>query len=165
MKYAKLTEGILEFAPQNKGAIINYNTNVELMKADGYKLFVEVEKPVTNRIYHIGYEEISNKIQEVIIYDETQEEADQREAQQETERINNLTMTPLDFIKVLQAFGLSLQKINEFLESNLDIKMQLTYCSNVYCGVVKSFLPKTIDELVITPEMVEQAFKTKNGVD
>lgn len=82
---------------------------------------------------------------------------------QEQERVNNLTMTPLDFIKVLQSFGLSLVKINEFLESNLDIKMQLTYCSNVYCGVVKSFLPMTIDEITITPEMAEQAFKLKNG--
>ena len=82
---------------------------------------------------------------------------------QEQERVNNLTMTPLDFIKVLQSFGLSLQKINEFLESNLEIKMQLTYCSNVYCGVVKSFLPMTIDGITITPEMAEQAFKLKNG--
>ena len=83
--------------------------------------------------------------------------------QQKQERVNNLTMTPLDFIKVLQSFGLTLQKINEFLESNLDIKMQLTYCSNVYCGVVKSFLPMTIDEITITPEMAELAFKAKNG--
>lgn len=85
------------------------------------------------------------------------------EQAKEQERINNLTMTPLDFIKVLQSFGLSLQKINEFLESNLEIKMQLTYCSNVYCGVVKSFLPMTIDEITITPEMAEQAFKLKNS--
>lgn len=85
------------------------------------------------------------------------------EQAKEQERINNLTMTPLDFIKVLQSFGLSLQKINEFLESNLEIKMQLTYCSNVYCGVVKSFLPMTIEGITITPEMVEQAFKAKNS--
>lgn len=88
---------------------------------------------------------------------------EQEKQAQEQERVNNLTMTPLDFIKVLQSFGLSLQKINEFLESNLEIKMQLTYCSNVYCGVVKSFLPMTIDEITITPEMAEQAFKLKNG--
>lgn len=85
------------------------------------------------------------------------------EQAKEQERINNLTMTPLDFIKVLQSFGLTLQKINEFLESNLDIKMQLTYCSNVYCGIVKSFLPTTIEGITITPEMVEQAFKVKNS--
>jgi hypothetical protein len=86
-----------------------------------------------------------------------------KKERQEREHVNNLTMTPLDFIKVLQSFGLTLQKINEFLESNLDIKMQLTYCSNVYCGVVKSFLPMTIEGITITPEMAELAFKAKNG--
>ena len=40
------------------------------------------------------------------------------------DRINNLTMTPLDFIKVLEGLGLTLMQINGFLEDNLDIKMQ-----------------------------------------
>ena len=83
--------------------------------------------------------------------------------QKEQERINNLTMTPLDFIGVLQSLGLTLEQINEFLESNLNIKMQLTYCNSVYCGVVKSFLPITIEGITITPEMVESAFIAKNG--
>lgn len=83
--------------------------------------------------------------------------------EQERERINMLTMTPLDFIGVLQAFGLTLEQINEFLESNLNIKMQLTYCNLVYCGVVKQFLPITINDITITETMVETAFKLKNG--
>lgn len=78
--------------------------------------------------------------------------------------VDKLTMTALDFIGVLQTFGLTLLEINEFLESNLDIKMQLTYCNNVFCGVAKSFLPITVKGITITPEMVEQAFKIKNGV-
>ena len=83
--------------------------------------------------------------------------------QKEQERINNLTMTPLDFIGVLQSLGLNLEQINAFLESNLNIKMQLTYCNSVYCGVVKSFLPITIEGITITPEMAERAFIAKNG--
>lgn len=83
--------------------------------------------------------------------------------QKEQERINNLTMTPLDFIKVLVSLGLTLEQVNAFLESNLEIKMQLTYCNSVYCGVVKQFLPMTIEGITITPEMVEQAFILKNG--
>ena len=66
---------------------------------------------------------------------------EQEQAEQKQYRINNLTMTPLDFIKVLEYFGLTLEQINAFLESNLEIKMQLTYCNLVYCGVVKQFLP------------------------
>lgn len=85
--------------------------------------------------------------------------------EQEQERINNLTMTPLDFIKVLEGFGLTLEQINNFLESNLNIKMQLTYCNSVYCGVVKGFLPIEIEGKTITPEMAEKAFieKSKEG--
>lgn len=88
---------------------------------------------------------------------------EEEQAQKEQERVNNLTMTPLDFIKVLVSLGLTLEQVNAFLESNLEIKMQLTYCNSVYCGVVKQFLPIEIGEIVITNEMVEQAFKAKNG--
>lgn len=80
------------------------------------------------------------------------------------EYINNLTMTALDFINVLQSLGLTLAQINNFLESNLEIKMQLTYCNHVYCGVVKSFLPITVEGVTITEQMVEQAFRDINGV-
>ena len=84
-------------------------------------------------------------------------------AELEEQRINNLSMTPLDFIKVLQSLGLTLDEINEFLDNNIEIKTQLLYCNNVYCGVVKQFLPITISDIEITSEMVEQAFKAKNG--
>lgn len=90
---------------------------------------------------------------------------EQEEEAKEAERINNLTMTPLDFIKVLESFGLTMVQINAFLESNLEMKMQLTYCNLVYCGVVKAFLvnPIEIAGVTITADMVEQAFKIKNG--
>ena len=78
--------------------------------------------------------------------------------------VDNLTMTALDFIKVLQSLGLTLVQINNFLDSNLEIKTQLQYCQNVYCGVVKSFLPITVEGVTITEQMLEQAFKNKNGV-
>lgn len=87
----------------------------------------------------------------------------EEQEEQEKELVNNLAMTPLDFIKVLQQLGLTLQQINDFLESNLDIKMQLTYCNSVYCGVVKTFLPLTIAGVEITEEIIEQAFKAKEG--
>jgi hypothetical protein len=80
------------------------------------------------------------------------------------EEINNLTMTPLDFIGVLQNFGLTLLQINEYLEANLTVKMQLTYCDKVYCGVAKALMPITFDGITITAEMVEKAFRDKHGV-
>lgn len=88
--------------------------------------------------------------------------AEQKKAREDA-RINNLTMTALDFIGVLQSFGLSLVQINTYLENNLPVKMQLTYCQNVYCGVAKSFMPIEYEGIKITAEMVEQAFKNKHG--
>lgn len=86
-----------------------------------------------------------------------------KKQQEEEDRVNNLTMTPLDFIKVLQSLGLSLAQITTFLDSNLEIKTQLQYCSNVYCGVVKQFLPITVDSVEITASAIEQAFKAKTN--
>ena len=163
MKYVKLINNVLEFAPQNKGAIINYNTNIELMVADGYKLFIETPRPITNRMYHIGYNETSSQIQEVIVYDETQEEADERERQEEEQRVANLTMTALDFIGVLKSFGLSSLQIKEYLDNHIDLDQQLKYCQNVYCGVVQQLCPLEVYGHTITKEMIIHAFKVKNG--
>ena len=87
-----------------------------------------------------------------------------KKQKEEAMKINMLTMTPLDFIKVLEQAGLSLEQINTFLDSHLEIKTQLQYCSNVYCGVVKQFLPVVVGDVTITNEIVEQAFKVKHNL-
>lgn len=167
-KYAKLINNRLLFPPKNnyKLGILNYDLNIDLLIADGYKPFIAVERPETNRFYHIEYEETIDDITEVIVYDETQEEADEREAAAEAERIGNLTMTALDFIKVLENTGLDyVTQIKPFLEANPELDKQLKYCQNVWCGVAKQVFnnPLTIGNVTITAEMVEQAFKVKNG--
>ena len=86
-------------------------------------------------------------------------------AQQEQDRINNLSMTALDFIKALQSFGLTLEQINAYLETNLAAKMQLTYCQNVYYGIVKALMPVTVGDINITADIIEKAFKVKNSAD
>lgn len=165
MQYVKLIEGIIEYPPKNKDNILNYNLNIALLIADGYKEFIEVERPITNRFYHIEYQENETSITEVIVYDETQEEADEREAAAEAERIGNLTMTALDFITFLRQCGLTLEQIRAYLDNNIELDTQLTYCQNVYCYVAKQVFnnPLTIGNVTITAEMVEQAFKVKNG--
>jgi len=75
--------------------------------------------------------------------------------------IDNLTMTALDFIKVLEAFGITRQEIHTYLDANPYIKDELTYCQNVYCGVVKQFCPATIGTTTVTTQMVENAFRAK----
>ena len=83
--------------------------------------------------------------------------------QKETERINNLTMTALDFINVVKSLGLSDEDIDEYLQANIPLKNQLTYCQNVYCGVVRSLVPLEVKGKTITDDMVVNAFKVKNG--
>jgi len=83
--------------------------------------------------------------------------------QMEKDRINKLTMTPLDFIKFLEKLGISYENIQNYLKEHVELDKQLSYCSSVYCGVVKQILPITVYGITITPEMAEQAFKAKYG--
>ena len=89
---------------------------------------------------------------------------EQEQAQKEQDRINNLTMTALDFVTLIKSCGISSQQIKTYLEENLELDMQLKYCQNVYCGVVRQLLPIQIGDIVITDELVVQAFKAKNGI-
>lgn len=131
------------------------------------EIIARLEKPYTDTQrcnfiveynHNMGYK-IEETETELQAWGYTEEE----KQQQEIERVANLTMTALDFIGVLQQFGLTLGQINEHLESHLELKMQLTYCQNVYCGVVQSLCPLTVYDIVITKEMVIHAFKVKNG--
>ena len=88
---------------------------------------------------------------------------EEAEAIEEQIRIDKLTMTALDFIGVLVSFGLTLEQIDAYLNAHLEIKMQLQFCQNVYCGVAKSLMPIEFGKLVITADMVEQAFRAKHG--
>ena len=126
-----------------------------------------LQKPYTQdeRIHFIleqnrenGYE-IKETEQEIQAWGYAQAEIEEMEQ----ERINNLTMTALDFIGVLQGFGLTLEQINTYLENNLPVKMQLTYCQNVYCGVAKALMPIEYEGITITAQMVEDAFKAKGA--
>lgn len=83
--------------------------------------------------------------------------------QKEEERINNLTMTALDFINFLKQVGLTDQNIEDYLNANLAVKHQLQFCQNVYCGVAKALMPIKYNGITITAEMVETAFRIKNG--
>lgn len=88
---------------------------------------------------------------------------EQEQARKEQERINNLTMTALDFINFLKQAGLTDEMIELYLNDNLNVKHQLMFCQNVYCGVAKALMPVTVGNITITADMVELAFRIKNG--
>lgn len=60
-KYAKLTDGKIEFAPKNRGSVSNYNLSVDLMMADGYKPLV-VEEEVSTEKPLVKYREETETI-------------------------------------------------------------------------------------------------------
>lgn len=86
------------------------------------------------------------------------------ETPQPTIDIDMLTMTALDFIGFLKQAGLTDLQIEQYLQANISVKHQLEFCKDVYCGVAKALMPITYEGVTITAEMVEQAFKIKNGV-
>lgn len=160
--YAKLINNKIEFAPQNKGAVINYNTNLELMIADGYKLFVEAERPVTNRMYHIEYAETASEITEVIAYDETQAQADAREAQEEAERVGNLQCTKRVFVLMLEQLGLDyFEQIEPAINANRQAKLEWELC--VELQRKNPLLDQLAGQFGITSKQLDDLFKFSNG--
>ncbi len=122
MKYAKLQNGALTFAPKNKGNILNYNLNVEAMTKDGYKPFVEAEKE-EGKSYNFSYEETENEIREVLteIIPEPIDEEKQRR-----EYLDNLTLSPCDVeLALYKARGIDFEDLKEIIKEKapaIDIK-------------------------------------------
>ena len=83
MSYAKLIDGVIEFAPINKGSIMNYNLAIPLLTKDGYKPFIEVDKPKNDRLFKITYCENETNISENIEYLETESQYQKRKENEE----------------------------------------------------------------------------------
>lgn len=80
MAYVKMiSEKEYTYAPKNFGSILNFNSNEELMKEHGYKLFVPCEEKIDNdRRYELNYIEEDECIKEIVKYTETEEEYSKR---------------------------------------------------------------------------------------
>ena len=143
----------------------NILTSIGLSKidVDEYNSRVVLNIEVSEEIYNNAQQYGSN----YYIYSNGQiilnPNYEQEQAQKEAERIGELTMTALDFITFLRQCGLTLEQIRAYLDNNIELDTQLKYCQNVYCKVAKSVMPITVGNITITAEMVENAFKVKNG--
>ena len=128
-------------------------------------LIESITKPYTQReridfVSKNMYYTIKETETELQAWGFTEEELEQRRQ----EDINSIIMTALDFIGVLEYFGLDYAtQIKPFLEAQPDLDKQLKYCQNVWCGVAKQIFTKpiTIGNITITSQMIEQAFITK----
>lgn len=84
----------------------------------------------------------------------------------EQDKINHLTCTALDLITFIKQTGLTDAEIVQFLNSNPSLQIQLTFCKDVYCGVVRQLCPlKITEDIIITDEMIVQAFKQKHNLE
>lgn len=126
--------------------ILAKDTREELEQALQFMVYTSIEETETEyQLYNGSYL--------------TTEEVNQREQ----ERINHLTMTALDLISAVKQLGATDEMIEDFLNSNLEVKHQLQFCQNVYCGVAKSFCPIKIGQLELSEQMIEDLFKAKNN--
>lgn len=124
----------------------------------------DITRVETTKEMQLAYEEDTSKViyqdGEIILNPNYKQEQEQKEK----DRVNRLTMTPLDLIKAVKTLGISDEQVEAFLNNNLAIKHELQFCQNVYCGIVKQFLPVEISEgVMLTEELVEHLFKVKNG--
>lgn len=87
-----ISKNEIEYAPLCKDGIVNYNLDIERMKADGYKPLVEVPRPIPSDSY-IEYKEYKTKVQEILVQPTPEERlvAAKAKKQQENEDACNLT--------------------------------------------------------------------------
>ena len=154
MKYAKLQNGALTFAPKNKGNILNYNLNVEEMTQDGYKPFVEAEKE-EGKAYEFSYEETENEIKEVateIIPEPVDEEAQRREY------FDNLTLSPCDVeLALYKARKIDFEDLKKIIkekspeidikEIGIELKRDVFERKNKYINQIGALLGYTTEDL------------------
>ena len=103
-----------------------------------------------------------------VIYDfelMTVKEMEEKQTQEEQNRINHLTCTALDIATLIKTLGMTDTEILQFLNTNPSIQLQLTLCKDVYCGVVRQLCPiKLSEKLTLTDEMVVEFFKKKHNI-
>lgn len=129
------------------------------IKAELNKPYTESERLsfIVEQNHKLGYT-IEEQTDKIVALGKTQDEI----AKEQEERINNLTMTALDFVTYIKKAGVSDEVIVRYLQANPSVQLQLTLCQNVYCGVVRQLCPIKITEgLTITDDMVVDMFKDK----
>ena len=130
MRYAKLNNGILEFAPLNYKNILNFNRNVPLMRENGFKKYYEDTAPSYNEDYQrldISFKEDENTITKtyIIVNFRTKSEAEAEHKEKEQLRVQELSMSKSDFFDgMIRAFGLDqndLQPAIQLVLNNIGI--------------------------------------------
>ena len=79
--------------------------------------------------------------------------------QKEHARIMELKMTPLDFLKAIEKYGITYDMVKQFMEQNPLIERELRFCQNVYR---KHPMLDALQEYGITSEILDDIFVQAN---
>lgn len=80
--------------------------------------------------------------------------------QKEQARIMEMKMTPLDFLKAIEQYGITYDMVKQFMEQNPLIERELRFCQFVYR---KHPMLQSLSEYGITSEILDHIFKVANG--
>lgn len=142
LKYAKLIS--------NNHYAVALGDNEEYFKKIGYTLLDVTKSDKDNQWYLTG---------ECPMKTEEDKETEKQEI------INHLTCTALDLVTFIKSLGLTDEQVLAYLQANPSLQLQLTFCKDVYCGVVRQLCPIVLsEELSVTDEQIVEFFKHKNNV-
>ena len=80
--------------------------------------------------------------------------------QKEQARIMEMKMTPLDFLKAIEQYGITYDMVKQFMEENPLIERELRFCQFVYR---KHPMLNSLEPYGITSEILDHIFKVANG--
>lgn len=89
----------------------------------------------------------------------TLEEAEEIAKEKEHARIMELKMTPLDFLKAIEKYGITYDMVKQFMEQNPLIERELRFCQNVYR---KHPMLDALQDYGITSEILDDIFIQAN---
>ena len=80
--------------------------------------------------------------------------------QKEQARIMEMKMTPLDFLKAIEQYGITYDMVKQFMEQNPLVERELRFCQFVYR---KHPMLNSLEPYGITSEILDHIFKVANG--
>lgn len=80
--------------------------------------------------------------------------------QKEQARIMEMKMTPLDFLKAIEQYGITYDMVKQFMAENPLVERELRFCQFVYR---KHPMLQSLSEYGITSEILDHIFKVANG--
>lgn len=81
----------------------------------------------------------------------------------EKERIQKLSMTPLDFLKALEKYaGITYAQVKELCDSNSEVDRELRFCQNIYRN--NEMLSQLAPQFGVTEEQLDMIFDTVDKI-